>query len=140
MSATLRIKQRQFGKLLQVAVKQRGGIEVKSPSVCGAIAKEYFKMMFNSVIDKPVSHSFQSHGISHVQVLEKQSRKGYEWDRKYNGKDYELLIIHDYPYAEITIDSAFTKKVLRKAEAGMLYQDEISNPVKALKEIYKQMK
>lgn len=121
---------------MYLALHQRKEVrKIKSEAILKRFVDEYLKLALKQVADNPVIHNFSTHGVSHIQVLEKDSEKGYDWDREYNGLDYDILMNHDYSYAAVKFDDKFLEPVLANAKQGMRYMREVVNPEKNLKDV-----
>jgi len=122
-----------MGRLLEIAIEQRNKRQPKKPKlkersyrIMKKFVVEYMKAVVKEVSEQPVCHPFYTVGVSHVQVLQKDSMKGYAWDVLYNMRDFEIVMHHIYPYAKVIFDTKMMDGILEKARSGEHYMTEIS--------------
>lgn len=122
-----------LGRLMQIAIKQRNEhqpkrrkVKERSYKVMKKFVIDYMKAVVREVSENPVCHPFYCEGISHVQVLQKESQKGYAWDMLYNMRDFEIVMHNKYPHAKITFTEPMKELLLERARNGEVYMTEIS--------------
>lgn len=109
--------------------KRRNKIPVKSIKVYRSMIESYLRSMFNHSVINADAVTFPF--VGDLQVLQVPSKKNYEWDRKYNGKDYELVISTDMD-AAIKISARWYDKVIGAVDRGVIFHNEIRNPADRL--------
>ena len=118
------INAKHIGDLLLIALECRNSkskkkIEVKPKIVCREFAKAYLDSVFREAVNVPASVDFGELGS--VRVVEHLSRKGYEWDQKYDAKDWTVIWEHDFKHAKIAVDQRLSRVAAIKAAKGMQY-------------------
>jgi hypothetical protein len=132
-----------LGKLIHLAARDVNKrytarpLKMLTPLQCELLARELFTAWEEKIIRNPVSHIFTRTGLGHMQVLEHPSKRDYEFDKKYNGKDYTLVWSNRYLYTQISFDEKLRKKVLRKVKQGKDYMQSIVNVKAKLYELTK---
>lgn len=96
------------------------------------IIERYFQLCFSSAIDTGEAISFPL--VGNIGVVKKISKKGYSWDSKYGGKDYEL-IIHTNKNVDISVDKQYYQQIIDKVDAGLEYDYDVINHAERLEEI-----
>lgn len=96
------------------------------------IIEYYFKLCFEQAIKSGEAISFPL--IGNIQVIKKISKKGYAWDKKYDGKDYEL-IVHTDKRVDISVSDCFYQQIIAQVDGGMDYQYDVVNHSERLQEI-----
>jgi len=107
-------------------------VKVRDIEVYKKLIEEYFNNIFREAVLTGDAIIFPF--VGNLQVITKISKKGYEWDKLYKGRDFEL-IIHTNKKVNIKTDEVWYDKILRAAERGVVYKPEVRNPVEALHEI-----
>lgn len=134
---TLHIDANKLAKLLRAKILERNEtiknpLPVKSLLVYEQMIEHYFRTCVRQAISygEAVSLPF----IGNMQVVQVISKKGYKWDQKYNGKDYELKI-ESSKNVIIHTDQANYPAVMRAVDRGTSYSSQVINYSERLDEI-----
>lgn len=118
------INERLLGDLLMIALecrnrKSKKKVEVKSKIVCREFAKAYLDSVFREAVNIPAPVDLGEMGS--VRVVEHLSRKGYEWDQKYDAKDWTVIWEHGFKHAKIAVDQRLSRGAVINAAKGIKY-------------------
>lgn len=111
------INEKSLGDLLMIALENRNAknrvkVEVKSKVVCRDFLKSYLDCVFREVVNVPAAFNFGELGS--IKTVEHVSRKGYEWDKKYDAKDWSVIWEHGFAHAKVTVDEKINRAAVIK--------------------------
>lgn len=134
---TIHINSRKLARLLKARlIHNNKASEIKVPEFeilkFKKIIEDYFDICFKAAIDSGEAISIPF--IGNLQVVKKISKKGYAWDKKYNGKDYELCAESNL-HVDISVDKKYYEKIISRVDKGVEYEYEIINHAERLEEI-----
>lgn len=98
-------------------------IVVKPKVVVKDFVVNYLRSVMRGVVNNPSAYAFGE--LGHMQVVEHVSEKGYEWDKKYDARDWSVVWDHGQPFAQVKIDEVWNAMAARKVEKGMRYNISI---------------
>lgn len=119
-------------KVRNLNVGRKNKIPVLSELRYKQLIEGYFKSLFSDAIATGEGLSFPF--IGNVQVLQRTSNKGWAWDQKYKGHDYDL-VVHTEKDITVTVDKKWYPKVLSAVGRGAEYKRTIINHTERLYEI-----
>lgn len=127
-----------FEKCLEEKNSRRIGdkIVIKSRVELKHWIREHMKMVVKTVIKNPVAYDFNTDKVSHMQVLQEVSKKGIEWDKKYDSWDWRIVWAHQYPAAEVVVDEKWKRALMREVDKGKRYMTSISSLSANMKKVY----
>jgi hypothetical protein len=92
----------------------------KSVEVIEHALKDYFTSTIKQAVD--TGEAIEMPNLGFMQVVEVVSKKGYAWDKVYNGKDYVLILKTDIEAMIFEIDDKWYQRILKKALTGVVYR------------------
>lgn len=118
------INEKLLADLLMRALESRNArnkvkVEVKAKVVCRDFVKSYLDAVFREVVNNPAEFGFGELGS--LKTIEHVSHKGYEWDQKYDAKDWSVIWRHKFTHAKIVIDEKVNRRAVINGSKGMEY-------------------
>lgn len=109
------INEAKFCALLHIAITEKNSrnvkkIKVKDKNVLKYIVRDYYDYILKEALQGEVVYEFRELGT--LKVIEKASRRSYEWDKEYGSKDWEI-IWDAMPKVKVTFDR---KQEMRAAQ------------------------
>ena len=107
-------------------------VTVKTVAVYKNLIEFYFGICFAKAVKS--GDAIPMPFLGNLQVIEKPAKKGWRWDKKFDGKDYEL-VLDTKKNVSIKINKAWYPKVINAVGRGVTYKSEVINYEERLDEI-----